>query len=164
MKQIKTDKKILDCCCGSRMFWFQKQNEHTLYTDIRELEDTLCDGRKLSIKPDLIVDFREMPFDNDTFKLVVFDPPHFEKLGKSSLLAKKYGTLLPTWKHDIKQGFNECMRVLEPYGTLIFKWNEVQISVRQVLDVIDHEPLFGHPTAKSGKTKWITFMKQPETL
>lgn len=27
--------KILDVCCGSRMFWFNKQEKHTTYMDIR---------------------------------------------------------------------------------------------------------------------------------
>ena len=49
-------KKILDACCGSKMFWFQKDREDTVYMDIREYEDILCDGRKLEIKPDVIGD------------------------------------------------------------------------------------------------------------
>ena len=32
------DKSILDFCCGSRMFWFDKENPHTLFTDIRDDE------------------------------------------------------------------------------------------------------------------------------
>ena len=52
------DKLILDACCGSRMFWFDKAEPHTTYIDNRELEDTLCDGRKLTINPDIVADFR----------------------------------------------------------------------------------------------------------
>lgn len=68
--------KILDACCGSRMFWFDKENEYTMYMDIRELDTNLSDGRKLEIKPDIVADFRDMPFEDETFHLVVFDPPH----------------------------------------------------------------------------------------
>ena len=46
-------KKILDVCCGSRMFWFDKENPDTIFADNREVETTLCDGRKLLIKPDI---------------------------------------------------------------------------------------------------------------
>ena len=74
-------KKILDACCGSKMFWFQKDREDTVYMDIREYEDILCDGRKLEIKPDVIGDFRNIPFQDNSFKLVVFDPPHLVKGG-----------------------------------------------------------------------------------
>lgn len=152
-------KYILDCCCGSRMFWFDKNNPYVLFADIRELETILCDGRPLKIKPDIIADFRTLPFPDSSFKMVVFDPPHMSKLGETTWMAQKYGVLFPTWEHDIKEGFSEAMRVLEPFGTLIFKWNEVQISTSKVLEIIGFEPLFGHPTGKHGRTKWMAFMK-----
>jgi hypothetical protein len=156
---IPTDKLILDACCGSRMFWFDKQNPLALFTDIRDEEHLLCDGRKLEVRPDMQVDFRQMPFTDNTFKLVVFDPPHIDNLGNSSFMALKYGQLLPTWETDIKAGFDECMRVLEPYGVLIFKWNEHRVHLNQVLDVIKEKPLFGHTSGKHGKTIWMAFMK-----
>ena len=34
-------KKILDVCCGSRMFWFDKENPDTIFADNREVETTL---------------------------------------------------------------------------------------------------------------------------
>lgn len=151
-------KKILDACCGSKMFWFDKKNEDTIFIDNRTLEDTLCDGRRLIIKPDIVTDFRDMPFDDNTFYLVVFDPPHLKQAGKNSWLAKKYGTLdKQTWPQDIRQGFNECMRVLKPNGTLIFKWNEEQIKLKDILKVIEYKPLFGN---KRAKTHWLVFIKQ----
>ena len=101
------DKKILDVCCGSKMFWFNKNRKDTIYMDIREYEDTLCDGRKLEIKPDIIADFRQIPFNDNSFKLVVFDPPHLLKVGENSWLKKKYGKLGQNWKNDIKKGFEE---------------------------------------------------------
>lgn len=150
-------KKILDACCGSKMFWFDKQNEDTVFMDNRALEDTLCDGRRLIIKPDVIADFKDIPFEDDTFYLVVFDPPHLKQVGENSWLAKKYGTLdKQTWSSDIQQGFNECMRVLKPNGTLIFKWNEEQIKLKDILKVIEYKPLFGN---KRAKTHWLVFMK-----
>lgn len=156
------DKMILDACCGSKMMWFDKENPTTLYADIRNEEHILCDGRALQIKPDMLMDFRAMPFDDDSFKLVVFDPPHFEKLGNNSWLAKKYGKLLPTWENDIQAGFEECMRVLEPYGVLIFKWNERQIPLSRILPLFHQKPLFGHTSRKNGETVWMTFMKIPK--
>lgn len=79
------------------------------------------------------------------------------KVGENSWLAKKYGKLGPDWKQDIALGFKECMRVLKPNGTLIFKWNEEQISLREVLDAIEFKPLFGN---KKSKTHWLVFMKE----
>lgn len=109
---METDKKILDACCGSRMCWFDKGNPDALFLDCRSEEHTLCDGRMLEIKPDVVGDFRKMPFPDNAFYLVLFDPPHLNKLGESSWMSKKYGRLLPSWKDDIRQGFEECMRVL----------------------------------------------------
>lgn len=125
--------------------------------DNRSLEDTLCDGRSLQVKPDIIADFRNIPFEDKFFRLVVFDPPHLVKVGESSWLAKKYGKLnTDTWKDDLKQGFNECMRVLVDNGVLIFKWNEEQIKLKEVLNTIEYKPLFGN---KKSKTHWLVFMK-----
>ena len=153
------DKTILDACCGSRMFWFNKNNPKVIFADIRNEEHTLCDGRKLKIKPDIVMDFRNMPFKDERFKIVVFDPPHLEKLGKNSWMAKKYGRLENGWKNDLERGFNECWRVLEKNGVLIFKWNEKDVTVKEVLKLFKKEPLFGHTTGRSGKTKWICWIK-----
>lgn len=152
-------KYILDACCGSRMFWFDKSNPAVLFCDIRKEDHILCDGRKLNIDPDVIADFRDLPFADGQFKMVVFDPPHLNQLGESSWMAKKYGKLNPSWKDDIRVGFSECMRVLEPFGTLIFKWNETQIKVSEVLELIDYDPLFGHKSGKLSNTHWIAFIK-----
>lgn len=161
MENILKGKTILDACCGSRMFWFDKENKNVLFADIRNENHILCDGRKLNIEPDIEMDFRNMPIPDNIFKMVVFDPPHLNKLGKNSWMAKKYGVLLPTWKTDIKAGFDECMRVLEPHGTLIFKWNENQITVSEILSVIGEKPLFGHKSGKLSNTHWMAFMKTP---
>lgn len=115
------NKKILDACCGSRMFWFNKENKNTVYMDNRTEDATLCDGRKLIVKPDVIADFRKMPFENESFHLVIFDPPHLLKAGDTSFLKLKYGRLDETWQQDIEQGLSECWRVLKQNGTLIFK-------------------------------------------
>lgn len=133
--------KILDACCGSRMFWFDKNNPEVTFMDKRSEEYSLggyetkhgIKQRKLVVSPDIIADFREMPFGDNQFYMVVFDPPHLIYAGKDSWLAKKYGTLnRDTWQDDLRKGFSECMRVLKPNGTLIFKWNTEQISVNKL--------------------------------
>lgn len=84
---------ILDMCCGSRMFWFNKQDTRAVFTDIRAEEHELCDDRRLVISPDLISDFRSLPFADSSFPVVVFDPPHLERVGQSAWMGKKYGRL-----------------------------------------------------------------------
>lgn len=74
-----------------------------------------------------------------------------------SWLVKKYGKLdRETWREDLKAGFRECFRVLEPGGILVFKWCEDQISTAKVLKLASREPLFGH---RRGKTVFLVFMK-----
>ena len=149
-------KRILDACCGSRMFYFDKNNSDVIFADNRELDTTLCDGRTLMVKPDVVMDFRNMPYKDNSFKIVVFDPPHLEHAGTGSWLAKKYGVLPKDWAEYLKAGFDECMRVLEPDGILIFKWNEDQIKFSEVLKVFGVKPLLGD---QRGKTRWIVFIK-----
>ena len=153
-------KRILDACCGSKMFWFDKSNPDVEFCDIREYEDTLCDGRKLEIKPDTIADFTKLPFADNTYYLVVFDPPHMTSLGKNSWMAIKYGVLDDNWQNIIHDGFYECMRVLKPNGTLVFKWNEHDIPVSEIIKAIGYQPLFGHKSGKLQKTHWLCFMKE----
>ena len=162
MESSKTkfiQKPILDACCGSRMFWFDKNNPNVVFADNRDFETTLCDGRKLAVHPDEKIDFTNMPYKDDTFKLVVFDPPHLNHGGKNSWLIQKYGILPKDWKPYVKKGISECMRVLKPYGILVFKWNEEQIRLSEILDCIDYIPLFGD---KRAKTHWMVFMKISE--
>lgn len=138
------------------MFYFDKNDPRVCFMDCRELEDSLCDGRRLEVKPDIIGDFRHIPFPDDTFYMVVFDPPHLLRVGENSWMAKKYGRLSASWAQDIRRGFDECMRVLRPNGTLIFKWNEQQIKLARILENIAYQPIFGNRRAK---THWLVFLK-----
>lgn len=149
--------KILDACCGSKMFWFDKERKDTVYMDKRTLDTTLCDGRKLIVSPDILADFRSIPFDDETFHLVIFDPPHLLKVGDTSFLKLKYGRLDTSWKEDIKQGLAECWRVLKRNGTMIFKWNEEQITLPMVKPLLPCEPLI---VQRRGKTIFLVLFKE----
>lgn len=155
-----TNKLILDACCGSRMFWFDRGNPGVEFVDNRTLHTTLCDGRRLDIEPDTIADFRALPYEDESFYHVVFDPPHMTSLGENSWMAKKYGRLDKNWRQTIHDGFHECMRVLKPHGTLIFKWNEHDIKVSEILETIGAQPLYGHKSGKLQKTHWLVFYKE----
>lgn len=79
--------------------------------DKRAEQHILCDGRELNIEPDLLADFTKMRFPDESFWLIVFDPPHMNSLGENSWLAKKYGRLIGDWRDDIREGFSECFGV-----------------------------------------------------
>lgn len=163
---MEETKHVLDACCGSRMFWFDRSDDRAVFGDIRRETHTLPDvsssggSRELIISPDVEMDFRAMPFRDGTFHLVVFDPPHLINNGKNGWLAKKYGKLGGDWRDDIRRGFSECFRVLKPHGTLIFKWNEHEVKVSEILALTDEKPLFGNRCGKTAKSHWIVFMKQ----
>lgn len=125
--------------------------------DIRNEFEELNTGHIINVNPDVTGDFRKIPFLDETFEHVVFDPPHLLRAGKKSWLAKKYGRLnKETWQSDLSKGFDECMRVLKKNGTLVFKWNEDQIKINEVLTCFNQSPLYGN---KRAKTHWLVFMK-----
>ena len=167
-------KEILDACCGGKMFYFDKHDPRVLFQDIRCIDTTLCDGRHFEVKPDVQADFTNMPYPNETFRMVVFDPPHLlRNVGKSNIYGSlnpkarptgyqhiKYGSLPnQNWRDLLKRGFAECFRVLKHGGFLIFKWNETDIKVTEVLKLTPEKPIFGHISGKRANTHWICFMK-----
>ena len=101
-----SDPVVLDPASGSRMFYFDREDERVLFGDIRSEEHVLCDGRALSISPEVLMDFRELPFDDGAFKVVVFDPPHLSNVGEKAWMGKKYGRLGPNWRDDLRAGFD----------------------------------------------------------
>ena len=165
--RMKSDKRVLDPCCGSRMMWFNHENPDVEFGDLRSETIIVTDRsngnesgtRTLRIEPDTMLDFRDMPYQDGIFKLIAFDPPHLVRAGQKSWLAAKYGRLSPTWQEDIRQGFAECFRVLDADGVLVFKWSETQVKVSEVLALTPIEPLFGHPSGRKGLTHWYVFMK-----
>ena len=150
--------RILDPTCSARSIWFDKDSPHVVYCDKRsgQTQYKEVDDRDWIITPDVQSDFREMPFPNNCFDMVVFDPPHLLSVGPR--LAAKYGKLFGNWRDSLKGGFDECWRVLKPGGTLIFKWAINDIPLREVL-VLAPPPLFGHTTGSKSQTRWITFVK-----
>lgn len=153
-------KRILDTCCGSKIFWFDKNNPDVEFCDKRTLEKTeFYPGRYIEINPDTVCDFTNLPFKDNSFSLVVFDPPHLKQVGDTAYMAVKYGKLNDGWEMMLSKGFDECMRVLKPDGVLIFKWSEVQIKLSEVLSLFDKKPLFGNMRPKQSGTHWLCFMK-----
>jgi len=164
------NKLILDATCGNRTIWFQKNEPHTVYCDIREESYEKRFGnalnkhgekkcRHLDVSPDIRCDFTNLPFESESFHLVVFDPPHIVNLGSDSWMRKAYGSLDGDWKPMIRDGVDECFRVLKQNGVLIFKWSDISVSTREILNVIGREPLFGHRSGKKMNTHWMCFMK-----
>jgi hypothetical protein len=87
----RMNQAVLDPCCGSRMMWIDKKDERVIFGDKRSETITVTDRthrsdgtRTLRIEPDVLLDFRALPYSDNAFKLVAFDPPHLERAGPRS--------------------------------------------------------------------------------
>lgn len=160
-----TAPRVLDVAAGSRMFWFDRSDSRALFVDKRYERHVLPDvssaggSRLLVVEPDLQADFTALPFADGAFAMVVFDPPHLVRNGKSGWLAKKYGKLNGDWQEELRLGFAECWRVLRPLGTLVFKWMENDIPLSKILPLAPASPLIGQRGGRTGKTHWLVFLK-----
>jgi SAM-dependent methyltransferase len=166
-ERLETATTVLDACCGPRMMWFDKDDARALFVDNRAESHTVTDrshgkawgSRSFSIRPNVLASFQSLPFADGQFPLVVFDPPHINHGGRG-FMAKKYGLLGDNWRDVLRHGFAECFRVLQPLGTLVFKWSECDIPVKDVLALTEASPLFGQRCGAKARTHWIVFQKE----
>ena len=159
---MDTTKKIIDVCCGPKGMWFDKDDKRVLFLDCRREthENNYPSGYKtIVISPDEIGNFTDIKQPDNSFYLVVFDPPHIVRSSPPGEIRKRYGDLRGDWKSMLSIGFAECFRVLKPNGILIFKWNETEIPIKEILSLTKAKPLFGHVTRRNLKTHWVTFIK-----
>jgi SAM-dependent methyltransferase len=155
---------ILDACCGERIFWYDRKDARALFIDKRRETHPIDIGTPgtrgrspIVVDPDMLADFTALPFPDESFHLVVFDPPHVQRKEALGVITRRYGHLTGDWRDMLSRGFAECFRVLKPNGTLVFKWAESQFRVNDILALTPEKPLFGHKTSKT--THWVVFMK-----
>ena len=152
---------VLDMCCGGKLFYYEKDCPQVIFQDIRHGLFEYPVNRYLEVSPTIIGDFTDMKNISDGsywtgFSLVVFDPPHLLRAGENSFLRTKYGVLQKDWKESIQKGFENGFRVLRSNGVLLFKWSDVQIPHKDVIELSPYRPLLGD---KRGTTRWTVFIK-----
>lgn len=54
--------KILDMCCGGKLFYYDTKNKDITFCDIRKGKYEFTEGRNVEVLPDIVCDFRELPF------------------------------------------------------------------------------------------------------
>ena len=153
---------VLDACCGSRMFWYDKKDCRAVFLD-RRRETHVLDKRPnrnpTVIDPDILGDFTALPFPDETFWHVIFDPPHTVTNSSAGWKRTKYGNIGDGWREMLRLGFAECFRVLKPNGTLIFKWAESSVPLGEILKLTPEKPMYGHKSGKQQQTHWCAFLK-----
>jgi hypothetical protein len=87
---------VLDACCSSRMMWLDKTDDRTLFMDRRNEDYWLKpsaaykNGKMLKVRPDVVADFTAMPFPDESFWHVVFDPPHIIRKAELGDVTKAF--------------------------------------------------------------------------
>jgi hypothetical protein len=129
--------EILDVSMGHR--GMQKEIRKVFGIDGNILSVDIRGEMTNGMKPDIVADSQCLPFCNDRFKFVLFDPPFSFHGGKScgtgdyNRFYVTYGLNIYTSRLElgeyIDKTFREIWRVLSSTGTCIFKWSESRIKL-----------------------------------
>lgn len=178
MQMLGQEKHVLDATSSFRRAWFPVNRNHpaVVFLDKRSDEELARDWVERS-KHDIIPrpplnfsnltvqgDFCHLPYPDNYFCHIHFDPPHLYRIGKSSMYCKLFGKLdKETWRSVLGQAAKELWRVLAIYGTLNFKWNDRDIKASEVLALFPVSYLYGNSSSHGQKscTGWYTFVKFP---
>lgn len=153
---------ILDATAGNRMMWSNKNPPHTVFMD-SEI--------KLRISPHVFGTWEKLPFRDDAFRCVIFDPPHgFNRAGSGLWDDPKgtswYGRTIRRARlvSGIYRGAREFFRVSQ---RLCLKWSDDEISLFKILGLIPRTWMevrrarVGRKNRAHGNsTWWVTFVKE----
>lgn len=120
---------ILDACCGPK-YWYrglheQFSDEELVFMDTREGQFSTHGRREteefITIEPTKVGSITAIPWPDNTFSLILFDPPH-DKWGPKSFMRAQYGS----WTHEdfiinTYHANKEFHRVLKPGGLVYAK-------------------------------------------
>lgn len=128
------------------------------------------------VKPDIVASNESLPFQDETFQKVVYDPPHLIRNSpiKINSLMFKYAYKFSTWKTKSQFYKNlvavnkEVKRVLQHDGTFIVKHTESPdhlITKNTIIHLLDNFKVLRNRKEKTrgfGKSKvyYITMIKR----
>lgn len=130
------DPKILDCTYNTGKMW-KKSSYKPVRMDINA-----------DLELDIVGDFTKMPFENESFDIIVFDPPHLPtnaaSENSSKIWEKQYGI---TSEGEGREGDNvngmflpflkEAKRVLKHGGIVLAKIADLVHNHRQQFQQVD---------------------------
>lgn len=147
---------VLDATCGRGCWWTRWRPDRLVTSDRRP-------GAQLR------ADFRQLPFATDSFDAVCLDPPYKLNGTPSGDVDVRYGVDVPARWQDrmelIRDGLDECARVLRPGGHLLLKcqdqvasgavrWQTVAFTNHGAglgLDLVDRFDLLGGRPQPAGR-------------
>jgi len=130
---------MLDATAGNRMIWPNKKPPNVIFMD----KET-----SLYVVPHLFADFRELPFRDNVFDCVIFDPPHSCSLppwwnsprGEKNDPWANYPKSRRSWygKFDNKRDmFSSIHKAQKEFARvakrLCLKWSELEVSLWKIL-------------------------------
>ena len=164
--------KILDATCGFKGIWYQKNHPFVTFMDKRNGNYSFSDGwkyhlakdRTYKVKPDVVSTWKDAPFPDGYFDMIIFDPPHLivDRNKKPPAMTQAYGYLYSdNYKQVLKEGMKKLFDILKPEGVFILKWCENSDKVDEIIKLAPYPPLFGSNTKSKGHTQnfWILFIK-----
>lgn len=149
---LRPDWEVLDCTYGEGVFWKRWKPNQLVATDLDPAKSPFW-GES--------VDFTAMPFEDESFDAVVFDPP-YKLNGRPDPAEERYGTHVRTRWQDrmalMADGLKECARVAKPKGIVLAKCKDqvvsgairwqtdllTQVGERVGLTKIDRFDMIGH--------------------
>jgi hypothetical protein len=159
--------KILDATCGYKGMWYQKNHPYVTFMDKRKEEFQSAHlhqkKRTYRINPDVVSEWKNAPFPDEYFDVVLFDPPHiiWSKPHIEGTIEKENGHLdAGDWEQVLQEGITKLFSILKSDGIFILKWCEVKIPVKKIIEMCPYNPLFGTRTGQANKTHWIVFIKE----
>lgn len=147
--------KILDLSAGNRAIWFNKNNPLAVFLD-----------KRAEVNPTIVCDTRDIPDSvGSGFNLICWDPPHMN-CGPNSNMSVRYGYHTTAEILDtIEKTAREAYRISDPGCLMALKWNNHDIKLQRVFDLMPQwEPLFGHLTkdGPGSQTYWTMLRKKTE--
>ncbi len=149
---------LLDATAGYRMMWPNKHPPNTVFMD-----------KKFDVRTDIVGVWEFLPFRDDVFNCVIFDPPHIVRssgVDSRFTMHKQYGA----WRSRVQliralvHAQKEFARVT---SRLCFKWGETRDSgsLWRLLPLFDRwTQVFRRDWESKGSgknmTSWVTFTRK----
>ena len=160
---------VLDATAGNRHMWGGDKNDpRVVFMDKEE---------NLRIPPDIIATWDDIPYPDNHFRCVIFDPPHVFSLTSmynQDPKARPNGAKkIPGWygafksKRDaVLQIYNAQVEFARVAPALLFKWNDASLSLDRILSVFTHWDIVriapGRSRGDKPSTWWVKMTRKGE--